>query len=103
MPLTDTPSVSFERRTKLRSLFDRTRSDPPSDLAAIIRDELRIDLATQYGGVSIAHPFGKASGQLSCTMPQVEDDLRAGLAFIVLKTVIAEDSSGARERRLRGT
>ncbi len=97
MPLTDTPSVSVDRRTKLRSLLDRTRSDPPSDLAAIIRDELRIDLATQYGGVPIAHPFGKASGQLSCTMPQVEDDLRAGLAFIVLKTVIAEDAAGARE------
>ncbi len=97
MPLPDAPSFSVERRAKLRSLLDRTRADPPSDIAAIIRDEFKIDLATSYGGTSIAHPFGKASGQLSCTMPQVEDDLRAGLAFIVLKTVIAEDSSGARE------
>ena len=97
MPLPDAPSFSVERRARLRSLLHRTRADPPSDIAAIIRDECKIDLATSYGGMTIAHPFGKASGQLSCTMPQVEDDLRAGLAFIVLKTVIAEDSSGARE------
>ncbi len=94
MTLASIPSVPVERRTKLRSLFDRTRTDPPSDLAAIVRDELEIDLSTMYGGTAIAHPFGKASGQLSCTLSQVEDDVRAGLAFVVLKTVIAEDPSG---------
>ncbi|MCZ6858545.1 MAG: hypothetical protein O7F70_11135, partial [Gemmatimonadetes bacterium] len=54
------------------------------------------DLTTRYGGVSIAHPFGKASGQLSCTLAQVEGDIQAGLAFVVLKTVVAEDSAGGR-------
>ncbi len=96
MKLAPTPTVSVGQRKKCRSLFDRTRADPPSDLAAIIRDELEIDLSTMYGGTAIAHPFGKASGQLSCTRSQVEDDLRAGLAFVVLKTVIAEDPSGDR-------
>jgi hypothetical protein len=77
-------------------VLERTRPDPPNDLAAIVREELGIDLSSRYGNVPITHPFGKASGQLSCTIAQVEDDLRAGLAFVVLKTVIAEDASGNR-------
>ncbi len=89
MTLASIPSVSVERRTKLQSLFDRTRTDPPSDLAAIVRDELEIDLSTMYGGTAIAHPFGKASGHLSCTLSQVEDDLRSGLAFVVFNSVIS--------------
>ena len=86
------------RRALLESIIARTRGDPPPsrDLADIVRDELRVDLATQYAGVPIRHPFGKASGQLSCTASQVEEDVRAGLAFIVLKTVIAEAPSGER-------
>jgi hypothetical protein len=58
-----------------------------------------VDLSTQYGGLAIPHPFGKASGQLSCKLTQVVDDVEAGLAFIVLKTVIAEDPAGARSMK----
>ncbi len=94
------PSYSPARRARLESIIERTRGDPPPplprDLADIVRDELRIDLATHYAGIPIRHPFGKASGQLSCTASQVEEDMRAGLAFIVLKTVIAEAPSGER-------
>jgi hypothetical protein len=61
-----------------------------------VHEELRLDLSTRYAGVTIAHPFGKASGQLSCKPSQVVDDVAAGLAFIVLKTVIAEDPGGSR-------
>ena len=96
MTLPDTPTVPPERRVRLEAVFERTRTHPPSDLAGIIKQDLRIDLTTRYGGVSIAHPFGKASGQLSCTLAQVEDDIQAGLAFVVLKTVVAEDSAGGR-------
>ena len=96
MTLPDTPTVPSERRVRLEAVFERTRTHPPSDLAAIIKQDLRIDLTTRYGGVPIAHPFGKASGQLSCTLAQVEDDIQAGLAFVVLKTVVAEDSAGGR-------
>src|SRR2546429_5475648 len=42
------------------------------------------------------HPIGKGSGQLSLNTGQLEDDATAGLAFSVLKTVIAEDETGAR-------
>src|SRR5256884_8647936 len=42
------------------------------------------------------HPIGKGSGQLSLNTGQLEDDATAGLTFSVLKTVIAEDETGAR-------
>ncbi|MBI4419699.1 MAG: hypothetical protein HY560_02655 [Gemmatimonadetes bacterium] len=84
------------RQERLGRLAEQTRRDPPADLAAVIKDELRVDLAARYGGLNLPHPFGKASGQLSCTLPQVEADVAAGIAFIVLKTVIAEDDAGRR-------
>jgi hypothetical protein len=77
-------------------LHDNTCSNPPDSLAALVREELGIDLATRYGGVPVAHPFGKASGQLSHTTRQVEADVAAGIAFVVLKTVIAEDAEAQR-------
>lgn len=88
--------VARARRERLDRLASRTRRDPPPNLAALIQDELRVDLAARYGGLEVPHPFGKASGQLSCTVPQVEADVTAGIAFIVLKTVIAEDRTGER-------
>ncbi len=94
--LYDSPVVSAAWRQRLQSLFERTQSDPPPDLAPIVRDELQVDLSARYGGLSIPHPFGKGSGQLSCTLPQVQADVAAGLAFIVLKTVIAEGPGGER-------
>eukprot|EP00913_Durusdinium_trenchii_P011135 g10457.t1 len=54
-----------------------------------------IEIGTRYAGVEIPNPFGKASGQLSMTAQQVVDDVAAGLGFVVLKTVIACDETGA--------
>lgn len=96
MRLPDTPTFSAQRRSSLVRLADLTRGGPPRDLAQIIRDELGVDLTARYAGVPIPHPFGKASGQLSTTVNQVEADIAAGIAFVVLKTVIAEDDSGDR-------
>ena len=96
MKLPVTPSYSSARRAKLDAFIELTRVNQHSHLSSAIREDLRIDLTTRYGGVPIAHPFGKASGQLSCTPAQVEEDVRAGLAFIVLKTAIAEVPSGER-------
>ncbi len=64
------------------------------DLAAHVREAYRIDLAARYLGHPLPHPIGKASGQLSLNLEQVETDRAAGLAFVVLKTVIAEDPAG---------
>ena len=90
------PVVSAERRSRLNNLLESTKRHPPADLAQIILDELRIDLSTRYGGAPVPHPFGKGSGQLSFRIGQVEADVEAGVAFIVLKTVIAEDAAGNR-------
>ncbi|MDF2630189.1 MAG: hypothetical protein K0R39_4020 [Symbiobacteriaceae bacterium] len=59
-----------------------------------ILDAYGIDLTGRYGGRPIKNPFGKASGQLSLNARQVQADADAGLGFVVLKTVIAEDASG---------
>jgi hypothetical protein len=88
--------VSPARRAKLARLAEDTAANPPVDLAARVRDELGVDLTARYGGRTIPHPFGKASGQLSSTVTQVQADVAQGIAFVVLKTVIAEDAAGSR-------
>ena len=88
--------MSVARRERLDALAARTAREPPAGLAEIVREELRVDLTARYGGLSIPHPFGKGSGQLSCTLPQVAADVEQGVAFIVLKTVIAEAGDGTR-------
>ena len=60
------------------------------DWPAYILDRYRIDLSTEILGVPVPHPIGKGSGQLSLRADQLEADADAGLAFAVLKTVIAD-------------
>ena len=74
--------------------FERFKRELPRDFPAYVRNAYRIDLGARYLGYSIPHPVGKGSGQLSLNQDQLETDLSAGLAFVVLKTVIAEDSAG---------
>jgi hypothetical protein len=94
--LPEMPRVDGLWHRRLVRLGKITSTAPPQDLAAVVLDELGVDLTARYGGVSIPHPFGKASGQLSQTLSQVQSDVAAGIGFVVLKTVIAEDSSGRR-------
>jgi len=61
-----------------------------------VREAYGIDLTSRYLGLEIPHPIGKGSGQLSLNTDQLETDREAGLAFVVLKTVIAQDEAGAR-------
>lgn len=75
--------------------FERFKRELPRDVAAHVRETYRIDLTARYLGETVPHPIGKGSGQLSLNVGQLEDDAAAGLAFVVLKTVIAEDESGA--------
>ena len=65
-----------------------------ADWPAHLLDRYGIDLSTHFLGEPIPHPIGKGSGQLSLRADQLEADADAGLAFAVLKTVIAEDERG---------
>jgi hypothetical protein len=76
--------------------FERFGRELPRDAAAHVREAYGIDLGARYLGYPIPHPIGKGSGQLSLNADQIETDREAGLAFVVLKTVIAEDETGDR-------
>ena len=83
-------------RAQLERDFERFRAELPADAAAHIREAYRIDLTARYLGVDLPHPIGKGSGQLSLNQEQLEADRAAGLAFVILKTVVAEDAAGRR-------
>ena len=83
-------------RARLERDFERFKRELPSDLAGHIRGTYHIDLTARYLGYTLPHPIGKGSGQLSLSQEQLETDREAGLAFVVLKTVIAEDPTGER-------
>ena len=86
---------SSDSRALLTSDFERFKGELPRDFAAHVRGTYHIDLSARYLGEPIPHPIGKGSGQLSLNAGQLETDADAGLAFVVLKTVIAQDSGGA--------
>ncbi len=79
---------------RLRDDFERFKREQPRDAAAYIREAYGVDLTARYLGHTLPHPIGKGSGQLSLNVEQLETDRAAGLAFVVLKTVIGEDSAG---------
>lgn len=81
-------------RARLERDFERFKRDLPRDFPGHVRDAFHVDLTARYLGCSLAHPIGKGSGQLSLNAGQLEDDATAGLAFVVLKTVIAQDEGG---------
>jgi hypothetical protein len=83
-------------RARLSTDFERFRRELPRDFADYLRQTYRIDLAARYLGHHLPHPFGKGSGQLSLNTDQLEADRGAGLAFVVLKTLIAETAAGKR-------
>jgi hypothetical protein len=83
-------------REQLERDFERFKRDLPRDFPDYVRDTYRIDLTARYLGRAIPHPVGKGSGQLSLNLEQLEADRAAGLAFVALKTVIAEDPAGDR-------
>ena len=83
-------------RARLAGDFERFGRALPPDFPAYVRERYRIDLSARYLGFRLPHPIGKGSGQLSLNLDQLETDRAAGLAFVVLKTVIAEDPAGER-------
>jgi hypothetical protein len=74
--------------------YERLSRGLPPRLEEYVLERYRLDLASEYGGLPVKNPFGKASGQLSLNIKQVRADADAGLGFVVLKTIIAEDAVG---------
>lgn len=83
-------------REQLAADFHRFAGGLPPEFPAHVRDVYRIDLTARFLGHTVPHPIGKGSGQLSLNLEQLEADRDAGLAFVVLKTVIGEDAGGVR-------
>ncbi|HEY8257596.1 MAG TPA: hypothetical protein VIG08_08050 [Gemmatimonadales bacterium] len=76
--------------------FERFKRELPSEITGHVREAYGVDLTARYLGYALPHPIGKGSGQLSLNQEQLETDRAAGLAFVILKTVIGEDPEGAR-------
>jgi hypothetical protein len=91
------PPLPERIRNQIADEFDARADNPLTEnLREWALDRWGVDIAGRYAGRKIRVPFGKASGQLSMTPQQVETDALAGLGFVVLKTVIAQDNSGER-------
>src|SRR4029077_7170513 len=93
------PKLHRKDAARLQSEFERVHQALPRPLELYVLETFGVDLSTFYGGVRIKNPFGKASGQLSMTCPQVGKEAQSRLGFVVLKTVIAQDDSGAQSMR----
>jgi hypothetical protein len=80
---------------QVRADFTRlAQSSLPRDVPAYLAATYGLDVSASYAGLPLANPWGKASGQLSMRLAQVEESIAAGLGFVVLKTVIAQDAAG---------
>ncbi len=86
-------------QSRINDDFEQFKSGMPQKLEDYILDRYGISLATHYGIHRVKNPFGKASGQLSLNVHQIERDLEAGLGFVVLKTLIAEDAQGSQSMK----
>src|SRR5919202_5973365 len=83
-------------RSRLAADYARFSGGLPRQLEEYVRDQYRLDLSSEYGGLPVKNPFGKASGQLSLNLQQGRRDAARGPRFVLLKTIIAEDEQGGR-------
>ena len=90
------PIVSATLAANVTECYERFATQGlPQPLELFLLEKFGLDVSAEYGGLKIRNPWGKASGQLSTTLSQVRSDVSAGLGFVVLKTVIAQDARGA--------
>lgn len=95
--LPELPTISGELAERIAADYARfAAAGLPEQLEDYLQQRFEIDVAATYGGHPLRNPWGKASGQLSMTPGQVAEDVAAGLGFVVLKTVIAQDATGDR-------
>jgi hypothetical protein len=93
--LAGAPDVAAPVIRQVRADFTRLAwSGLPDDVPAYLAATYGLDVSASYAGVALSNPWGKASGQLSMRPAQVEEAIDAGLGFVVLKTVIAQDAEG---------
>jgi hypothetical protein len=92
--LIGSPRLDESESRRIAEDFEKFQAGLPRPLESYVAERYGIDLASEYAGLPVKNPFGKASGQLSLAPHQVRQDAAAGLGFVVLKTVIAQDSSG---------
>ena len=97
--LVGAPCLNERNTRQLAQDFDKFRNGLPRPLEAYILATYGVDLATEYAGLPVKNPFGKASGQLSLAAHQIERDAAAGLGFVILKTLVAQDPSGRQSMR----
>jgi hypothetical protein len=91
------PRVPENLHARLRSDHDRfAKTGLPGQVESYLRETYGIDVGGRYAGNALKNPWGLASGQLSMKAGQVESAAAAGLGFVVLKTVIAQDAKGDR-------
>ena len=95
LDLTEPLAVPVSVRQRVQRDYERFAPEGwPTSPEQYLLDEYDLDVTAEYAGLSLKNPWGKASGQLSMTARQVEEDVAAGLGFVVLKTVIAQDEQG---------
>ncbi len=87
--------IDSSSRSTLARDYERFRDGLPRSVEDYVQEAYGIDLSSRFGGLPVKNPFGKASGQLSLNVSQVRRDAEDDLGFVVLKTIIAEDASGA--------
>jgi hypothetical protein len=93
--LPNSADVETEFRKRVASFYESLATGGlPANLDEFLLEEFVLDVSTEYAGQPIRNPWGKASGQLSMNAGQVREDVEAGLGFVVLKTVIAQDETG---------
>ena len=66
----------------------------PKDVGDYVFRRYGLKIDGRIDGLNLKNPFGKASGQLSMNSKQVMEDIGAGIGFIVLKTVVAQNEEG---------
>lgn len=95
--LPESPDLPPDVSARLAADYERTATaslDVPFE--PFLLDRYGLDTRGRYAGRLLRNPWGKGSGQLSMRLSQVRDAIDDGLGLVILKTVIAQDSSGDR-------
>ena len=94
--LPETPSVGRDFVDRVQRDYEQFATQGlPTETESYLLDEYGADVSSEYAGMPVRNPWGKASGQLSMNLRQVQEDIEAGLGFVVLKTVIAQNEGGS--------